>query len=113
MKKSIIFLVSALLSVGTIQAAETITKCYGQDATMTASSGDSYQWYKGGKAEENEMDGATSATYSVKNVADSGTYYCKVTVSDGSSTNSSWSDAVTVAIAKASVAGCFISITSF
>jgi len=73
----------------------------------------SYQWYKDGKAEENEIDSATSATYSVKNVADSGTYYCKVTVSDGSSTNSGWSDAVTVAIAKVSVAVPVISSKAY
>ena len=73
----------------------------------------SYQWYKDGKAEENEIDDATSSTYSVKNAADSGTYYCKVTVSDGSSTNSVWSDAVTVAIDKASVAVPVISSKAY
>ncbi len=99
------------LNAPTISGAEGYTADYdgaSHEISVTANSASnlsySYQWYKGGKAEENEMDGATSATYSVKNVVDSGTYYCKVTVSDGSSINSSWSDAVTVAIAKASVA---------
>ncbi|MEE0990986.1 MAG: T9SS type B sorting domain-containing protein [Paludibacteraceae bacterium] len=82
MKKSIIFLVSALLSVGTIQAAESITKCYGQDATMTASSGDSYQWYKDGVI----INGATNQTYNATNLEKSATYTCEVTT-NGTSTN--------------------------
>ena len=82
MKKSIIFLVSALLSVGTIQAAESITKCYGQDATMTASSGDSYQWYKDGVI----INGATNQTYTAVDLKASATYTCEVTT-NGTSTN--------------------------
>ena len=82
MKKSIIFLVSALLSVGTIQAAESITKCYGQDATMKASSGDSYQWYKDGV----KINGATNQTYTAEDLKASATYTCDVTT-NGTSTN--------------------------
>ncbi len=82
MKKSIILLVSALLSVGTIQAAETITKCYGQDATMKASSGDSYQWYKDGV----KINGATNQTYTATNLKESATYTCEVT-KNGSTAN--------------------------
>ncbi len=40
-----------------------------------------YQWYKGGKADGNAIDGATSATFT-KNICafeDAGSYYCKVT----------------------------------
>ena len=82
MKKSIIFLVSALLSVGTIQAAECITKCYGQDATMTASSGDSHQWYKDGF----KIIGATNQSYTAVDLKASATYTCEVTT-NGTSTN--------------------------
>ena len=40
-----------------------------------------YQWYKGGKADGNAIDGATSATYTKNSCAfaDAGSYYCKVT----------------------------------
>lgn len=40
-----------------------------------------YQWYKGGKANENAIDGATSPTYTKNSCAfeDAGSYYCKVT----------------------------------
>ena len=82
MKKSIIFLVSALLSVGTIQAAESITKCYGQDATMTASPGDSHQWYKDGV----KINGATNQSYTAVDLKASATYTCEVTT-NGTSTN--------------------------
>ena len=40
-----------------------------------------YQWYKGGKANKNAIDGATSPTYTKNSCAfeDAGSYYCKVT----------------------------------
>ena len=40
-----------------------------------------YQWYKGGTADGNIIEGATSATYSKASCtfADAGSYYCKVT----------------------------------
>ena len=40
-----------------------------------------YQWYKGGTADGNIIEGATSATYTKENCtfADAGSYYCKVT----------------------------------
>lgn len=40
-----------------------------------------YQWYKGGTADGNIIEGATNATYSKANCtfADAGSYYCKVT----------------------------------
>ena len=40
-----------------------------------------YQWYKGGTADGNIIEGATSATYSKAKCtyADAGSYYCKVT----------------------------------
>lgn len=40
-----------------------------------------YQWYKGGKADGNRIDGATSATYTKNSCTfdDAGSYYCKVT----------------------------------
>ncbi len=46
----------------------------------------SYQWYKGSVADANKISGATKTTYSVKNVADSGTYVCRATISDGTTT---------------------------
>ena len=52
-------------------------------ATPTGGSGTltMYQWYKGGTADGNIIEGATSATYSKANCtfADTGSYYCKVT----------------------------------
>ena len=46
-----------------------------------------YQWYKGGKSDEdNLIDGATSATYTKNSCAfaDAGSYYCKVTCNETS-----------------------------
>jgi len=46
-----------------------------------------YQWYRGGIAEENLISGATQNSYKVKNVNDSDIYFCKVTftTNDGGS----------------------------
>ncbi len=63
----------------------------------------SYQWYKGGKEEANKIADAASAEYPVKNAADSDTYYCKVTATDGVQPQTAWSDAVTVLVEKRSV----------
>jgi uncharacterized repeat protein (TIGR02543 family) len=57
----------------------------------------SYQWYKDGEKIEN----ATGDTYNVINVADSGSYTCRVTASDGTLAASKMSDAITVEITKA------------
>ena len=45
-----------------------------------------YQWYHGGKADGNAIDGATSATYTKNSCAfaDAGSYYCKVTCNETS-----------------------------
>jgi len=45
-----------------------------------------YQWYKGGQDDEDEIDGATSATYTKNSCAfaDAGKYYCKVTCNETS-----------------------------
>ncbi|MBQ2170800.1 MAG: hypothetical protein II448_03565, partial [Paludibacteraceae bacterium] len=57
-------------------------------ATPTGGNGPiTYQWYKGGKADGNAIDGATNATFS-KTCAfeDAGSYYCKVTCGGTQST---------------------------
>jgi len=71
--------------------------------SVTASHGDStaaftYQWYKGGMEEGSKLSGQTGSTLNVKNVADSGTYYCKVTSAADGQTASEFV-AVTVSIA--------------
>ena len=51
-------------------------------ATATGGNGPkTYQWYFGGTDDEDEIDGATGATYTKAGctVADAGSYYCKVT----------------------------------
>jgi len=55
----------------------------------------SYQWYK----DSQKIDGATSATYEIKNIQleDAGNYSCKVTDIEG---NNSKSDAVTVKVSE-------------
>ena len=55
-----------------------------------------YQWYKDGV----KIEGATSDTLTVKNVADSGGYTCTVTVTDGTAVYHATSDEATVAIAQ-------------
>lgn len=83
MKKNILLLlVSALLPLGAAQAAAPITKCYDEDATMTASPGDSHQWYKDGV----KINGATNQSYTAVDLKASATYTCEVTT-NGTSTN--------------------------
>ena len=59
----------------------------GEQLTLTATStgATSYQWYKGGTAESNKIEGATTATYIKYNFAfeDAGVYYCKTKIGDG------------------------------
>lgn len=76
MKKSIILLVSALLSLGITQAANTYEKCPGESQELTTTnSGDSYQWYKDG----NPISGATKNKYTVTNIQKDATYKCVTT----------------------------------
>ena len=53
----------------------------GETITLTATSTGAthFQWYLGGTAETNKIEGATSATYTKTNctIADAGKYYCK------------------------------------
>ena len=59
----------------------------GEQLTLTATSTGAthYQWYKGGTAESNKIEGATTATYIKYNFAyeDAGDYYCKTRLGDG------------------------------
>jgi len=64
----------------------------------------SYQWYK----DSTLISGATSSTYAVKNVADSGVYKCKVTVGDVSVDSSN----ITVSITPANMSNTTISLDS-
>lgn len=59
-----------------------------------------YQWYKNSISEENLLEGKTEATLAVKNVSDSGTYYCRVTYTDGTQTKHADSAAIVVSIEK-------------
>ena len=53
-----------------------------------------FQWYKGGTAESNKIEGATSATYRKGNCVfeDAGTYYCKAGGNESSASTSSGKD---------------------
>lgn len=85
------------LNAPTVSVTGNATKQYdGENVTLTAAtpvSGVTYQWQKDGVA----IEGATKATYTVKNVADSGSYVCEVTANEETKT----SDAVVVSITKA------------
>jgi len=77
------------------------------EASHDANPDFTYQWYKDGQDEENKIGGAQTANYGVKDVEDSGTYYCKVTAFDTVSydsenklTSEAWSEAITVTITE-------------
>ncbi len=60
-----------------------------------------YQWYKKVNDKNTELKGATSSSYNVKNVKDSGEYYCKVTLTDSEgNTTTKESDIINVNISK-------------
>ncbi|MFA6867602.1 MAG: hypothetical protein WCR54_08845, partial [Clostridia bacterium] len=56
-----------------------------------------YQWYK----YENKISGAINATYNVTSVTESGNYFCKVTITDGTQVKSITSNAIVVSLDKA------------
>lgn len=95
--KSITVYAQWKLNAPTVSVTGNATKQYdGENVTLTAAtpvSGVTYQWQKDGVA----IEGATKATYTVKNVADSGSYVCEVTANEETKT----SDAVVVSITKA------------
>ena len=83
-------IVITLNSVPSAPSSATISGTYhyfpGENISLTCTpSGNNgptaYQWYKGGKADGNRIDGATSATFTKNSCAfeDAGSYYCKVT----------------------------------
>ena len=89
------------LDAPTVSVTGNATKQYdGADVTLTAAtpvSDVTYQWQKDGEA----IEGATKATYTVKNVADSGSYTVKITDADGKTAVSS---ATAISITKKEVA---------
>lgn len=89
------------LNAPTVSVTGNATKQYdGGNVTLTAAtpvSGVTYQWQKGGA----DIDGATDATYTVKNVADSGSYTVKITDTEGKTAVSS---ATAISITKKEVA---------
>ncbi len=83
----------------TLTASEDVTKTFDDTASTIkvtvaheASVTYEYQWYKDGV----EIDGATSSTYSVTNVADSGEYY--VAVRALSKIYSEWTNSATITV---------------
>lgn len=89
------------LNAPTVSVTGNATKQYdGGNVTLTAAtpvSGVTYQWQKDGE----DVEGATKATYTVKNVADSGSYTVKITDADGKTAVSS---ATAISITKKEVA---------
>ena len=89
------------LNAPTVSVTGNATKQYdGENVTLTAAtpvSGVTYQWQKDGV----DIDGATNATYTVKNVADSGSYAVKITDTEGKTAVSS---ATVISITKKEVA---------
>ena len=89
------------LNAPTVSVTGNATKQYdGGNVTLTAAtsvSGVTYQWQKNGVA----IEGATKATYTVKNVADSGSYTVKITDAEGKTAVSS---ATAISITKKEVA---------
>ena len=64
----------------------------------------SYQWYKTIGGDNQKIDGAAGAEYSVKNVADSGTYSVQVTITLDGSSASTFSTAAAVSITAKALA---------
>lgn len=99
--KSITVYAQWKLNAPTVSVTGNATKQYdGENVTLTAAtpvSGVTYQWQKDGVA----IDGATKATYTVKNVADSGSYTVKITDTEGKTAVSS---ATAISITKKEVA---------
>ena len=89
------------LNAPTVSVTGNATKQYdGGNVTLTAAtpvSGVTYQWQKDGV----DIDGATNATYTVKNVADSGSYTVKITDTEKKTAVSS---ATAISITKKEVA---------
>lgn len=89
------------LNAPTVSVTGNATKQYdGGNVTLTAAtsvSGVTYQWQKDGVA----IEGATKATYTVKNVADSGNYTVKITDTEKKTAVSS---ATAISITKKEVA---------
>ena len=89
------------LNAPTVSVTGNATKQYdGADVTLTAAtpvSGVTYQWQKDGVA----IEGATKATYTVKNVSDSGSYTVKITDTEKKTAVSS---ATAISITKKEVA---------
>lgn len=89
------------LNAPTVSVTGNATKQYdGENVTLTAAtpvSGVTYQWQKDGVA----IEGATKATYTVKNVADSGSYTVKITDTEKKTAVSS---ATAISITKKEVA---------
>ena len=89
------------LNAPTVSVTGNATKQYdGGNVTLTAAtpvSGVTYQWQKDGVA----IEGATKATYTVKNVADSGSYTVKITDTEKKTAVSS---ATAISITKKEVA---------
>ena len=87
MKKNILLvLASALMSLGTAQAAQNFTKCYGQNITLTTNKvGDKYEWYRNNQLQQTYT---TNTPYTDTNLTSNTTYKCVVTTNGGSkSTN--------------------------
>ena len=89
------------LNAPTVSVTGNATKQYdGGNVTLTAAtsvSGVTYQWQRDGV----NIDGATNATYTVKNVADSGSYTVKITDTEG---KTAVSNATALSITKKEVA---------
>lgn len=99
--KSITVYAQWTLNAPTVSVAGNATKQYdGADVTLTAAtpvSSVTYQWQKNGV----DIDSAIDATYTVKNVADSGSYTVKITDTEGKTAVSS---ATAISITKKEVA---------
>ena len=99
--KSITVYAQWKLNAPTVSVTGNATKQYdGENVTLTAAtpvSGVTYQWQKDGVA----IEGATDATYTVKNVADSGSYTVKITDTEKKTAVSS---ATAISITKKEVA---------